>query len=42
MSRARKNDESMAWLCCFLYISSPIGLPDTLARLERHMEIEPR
>jgi hypothetical protein len=35
------DEERTAWLDCFLRIIRYTGLPGTLGRLERHMEIEP-
>jgi hypothetical protein len=41
-STERKIDEERtAWLGCLLRIIRYTGLPGTLDRLERHMEIEP-
>ena len=36
------DEDRTAWLGCFLRIIRYTGLPGTLGRLERHMEIEPR
>jgi hypothetical protein len=35
-AEGKSDEERMAWLDCFLRISRHIGLPGTLARLERH------
>ena len=40
-AEAKIDEERTAWLGGFLRIIRYTGLPGTLGRLERHMEIEP-